>query len=532
MIISEASKSENSNQGMIRLRFIPPVVLYLNFLLIATLNPFEFSRHASSLGGFLGGFLDPLPKGIAQLASADFISNFVFLIPCGILFHYLLRPCAQASITTFLLAGSLGGMLSFSIELCQVFIPGRLASASDVLANSLGAFCGSLLYAKFPIRDALLHLWNKFERSKVFVTLILLFTSFPFIVATATFPWFDFGNWNRHFSLQIGNEPTLTNPWFGKIYSAAIYNRALSSDEISRHFRSVVRNKGSRLTSEQGCIALYNFSEGAGDIVHDISSFGPPLDLTVTPASSIRWLKPAAGIEFQKPGIVRSHAAAEKLFDAIKTTNELSIEAWITPDSSCPDPARIICFSRDPRTCNFVLGQEKEDFHFRLRTPVSGKKGNRVNFGLQSQSLTPKAIHVVATYKQGIEELYLNGNKHPESVDLAAETVVGLRARKTWRSELAYAFCYCLPTGFFLANFLSRRAGIASSLLQSVALVALPLITTEIYRGVVLRRSSDFPLMECGVAIGTVGAFAGAFYAKRYHGANVEAVLDGQVLKV
>lgn len=46
----------------------------------------------------------------------------------------------------------------------------------------------------------------------------------------------DFSTWNNNFFLRLGNENDLTHPWKGTFYSLAIYNKALSVNEINKNY--------------------------------------------------------------------------------------------------------------------------------------------------------------------------------------------------------------------------------------------------------------------------------------------------------
>jgi hypothetical protein len=46
----------------------------------------------------------------------------------------------------------------------------------------------------------------------------------------------SFANWLASHPLNIGNEGDSTRPWFGTIYQAAVYNRALSDAEIQQNY--------------------------------------------------------------------------------------------------------------------------------------------------------------------------------------------------------------------------------------------------------------------------------------------------------
>ncbi|MFQ6026023.1 MAG: LamG-like jellyroll fold domain-containing protein, partial [Dehalococcoidia bacterium] len=108
----------------------------------------------------------------------------------------------------------------------------------------------------------------------------------------------SFDTWDPDYPLLIGNEPSADRPWRGKIFLVAIYDRALSGEEIQQNL-----SRERRVT--EGLVALYNFAEGAGDTVHDVSGVGTPLDLRITHPDQVQWLQdrdpPVAATPEQPP---------------------------------------------------------------------------------------------------------------------------------------------------------------------------------------------------------------------------------------
>jgi hypothetical protein len=67
--------------------------------------------------------------------------------------------------------------------------------------------------------------------------------------------------------LILGNAPSATDSWSGKLDGLAIYTRQLSIDEVKQHYRNWMNHS---LTPEQDAVALYAFNEGEGTVVHNL----------------------------------------------------------------------------------------------------------------------------------------------------------------------------------------------------------------------------------------------------------------------
>ncbi|MBN1672792.1 MAG: FecR domain-containing protein [Kiritimatiellae bacterium] len=103
--------------------------------------------------------------------------------------------------------------------------------------------------------------------------------------------------------------------------------------------------------------ALYLFRDG-GTIVRDVAGAGAPLDLTVRAPQAVRPL-PGGGLELRTRCVLASDRPATRIIEACRASDEISIEAWITPaDPEQPGgPARIVTCSPNPDVHNFTLGQ-------------------------------------------------------------------------------------------------------------------------------------------------------------------------------
>jgi hypothetical protein len=166
---------------------------------------------------------------------------------------------------------------------------------------------------------------------------------------------------------------------------------------------------GTRIT--EGLQALYTFDEGSGDTLYDVSGESPPLNLTIEDPGRTSWL-PAGGLAVNASTIIQSADAATKVIEACQATNEISIEAWITPANTTQSgPARIVTLSSNPSNRNFTLGQGGKIFDIRLRTTATDRNG-RPSVSTPAGSLTTGLTHVLYTRDAaGIARIYVNGTE-------------------------------------------------------------------------------------------------------------------------
>ena len=182
--------------------------------------------------------------------------------------------------------------------------------------------------------------------------------------------------------------------------------------------------QGARVTD--ALIVGYDFREGSGTTVGDHSGVGLPIDLTIHDPSAVSWgdgflsINSATVISSAPDPNVPSQGTAEKLFDILPLTEEITIEAWIQPSNNVANdgPARVVTMSVDPTNRNFTLGQDQTFWQGRYRTSVTGNNGTNPLL----ETPPPLALqlqHVVYTRAaSGDANIYVDANlKGSVSVD-------------------------------------------------------------------------------------------------------------------
>ena len=500
---------------MNRSRLTIILFLYTGHVLIGTFYPFQFFGNSSQLLGQV------FARSFKLSSLTDFVNNVVLFLPFGFLLCCR-RIIDREKTSSVLTSTAFAGAFSLAIELTQA-ISSRNSSAFDVLANTLGASVGALLAAQLPTQmvGRFLSLVRKFMIMGVFVPIAVLLAALPIVlsIAQSTAPS---AIWNPHFDFQIGNEGTLNRPWFGKIHFVGLYNRALTAEQVKSNYDLGHVQLSQQKPLPPSLVSLYAFREGQGNIVRDISEVKPPLDLSIGDQVAVRWLEGSEGIEILQPAILRGREPITKLIEGFRATDELSVEAWITPrDNLQSGPARIISFSRDTRARNFTLGQQGGLIEFRLRTPASGLNGSPL--ALQSTESIPefKKSHVVATYKNGLEIIYINGFPQSEVLDLKSDGIIGFGTRKTQVARAAYSFFYFFPVSFLVAAFLSSMVNPFLSRLVPLIIGAGLSLVAEVFQVLAFTRETDHSVILWSMFMAALGTFSGLAFALPERGINV-----------
>ncbi len=162
--------------------------------------------------------------------------------------------------------------------------------------------------------------------------------------------------------------------------------------------------------SDAGLLILYDFTEGSGQTIRDRSGSGVPLDLKIDKPDSVKWSE--GTLTIKSSASIVSAQPAKKIIDAVKKSNEISIEAWLRPaNDSQSGPARIISLSADTSGRNVTLGQEKNVYDVRLRATGSDKNG-MPSTASPAKSLQSRLTHVVFTRDSaGTAIIYVDGKQ-------------------------------------------------------------------------------------------------------------------------
>ncbi|MEM9714185.1 MAG: hypothetical protein AAGA17_18335, partial [Actinomycetota bacterium] len=95
-----------------------------------------------------------------------------------------------------------------------------------------------------------------------------------------------------------------------------------------------------------GLLALYDFDEGAGSVVRDLSGSTSPVDLTIDDPSNVTWTD--GGLRIDEPTTIRSTSSTVGLVGPILDGRSLTIEAWIDrADVEQAIGARILTLASD-----------------------------------------------------------------------------------------------------------------------------------------------------------------------------------------
>jgi PKD repeat protein len=206
------------------------------------------------------------------------------------------------------------------------------------------------------------------------------------------------------------------------IYKAGTFTVSL---RVANSLDSSIITKSNLITAEaitpdatprvnEGLQALYRFDQRNGNSIYDVSGEGAPLDLVINDLSRVKWTND--GLTILQPTLIASNGPAEKINEACRTSNEVTIEVWCTPANKTQEgPARIVSLSQNVHSRNLTLGQglwgsqPSDLFDIRLRTTERSANGMPSFSSPQGSAAVGKTHIVFARNRRGLVRLYIDG---------------------------------------------------------------------------------------------------------------------------
>ena len=222
--------------------------------------------------------------------------------------------------------------------------------------------------------------------------------------------------WYKNDALITG----ATNPFYttpvtvigdnNSIFSVKVTN--ISGSDSSNGAKLFVTAAGSRVSANLQL--LYNFNEAGGSTIHDNSGVGTAYNLGIDNSSAVTWTPNGMGVN--NLAYINADLPATKMVNAVKSTNELTFEAWLV--SAIPDQtegARVITLSEDNYNTNLSVIVINHKFIFKLRTTNTDASGEP---SLTSSDTTSLSLtHLVFTRtSNGTTKVYINGVQDTSSV--------------------------------------------------------------------------------------------------------------------
>jgi len=439
------------------------LIAALTGILFLTLSPFRFDFHAKPLGNTSPFLLGPPTKTSGHL---DEFLNVLLFVPWGFGLAEKLRERKMSRTTAFCIALATGGVLSYAIEIAQIYIPMRDSGWEDVFTNTTGSVVGFFLFELLgaPIIrflsqcEAALRSWLTPRRIAVLLPIYFLaWLTLSAALQTQT----RLSNWGPGSLLLLGNEVTGQNPWKGQIRQLQIADRAipdaaaldLSSGQTSREvaWRAEYNFKG---------VPPFKDSKGFLPALSWTPSAPIPLDSNVLALSGESW--------------IISNAPVAGLVGEVQKSNQFAIHLICSATEPRFGTGHIISVSRSPSFTDLTLKQEEANLVFWFRSPLSVKRATLAWY-VPNVFTDTKPRNIVYSYDGANLSLYIDGKKSTRVYHLGPGAALARLLRRIRPSELeGYSDIYSLlvffPAGIILGIAADGRTQSSAITVFSLAL--------------------------------------------------------------
>ena len=242
-------------------------------------------------------------------------------------------------------------LLSAALEAVQMYMPERVPSLADVIANGLGALAGVGLYRAWAMGFG--RALDRYATRRNLLAGLGVYALGAALLTVYLYRSVRLDNWDTSYPLVVGNEAVGKRQWSGKVHrlSFGVY---CDSDPVTQ--------------------ASYDFA-GQAPYPNITKGFRyPSLDWSEDPASiqEGQWVLVGPGEWLTTTEPFRDFS------EQARRCNNFWITTLVeTTDPTQRGPARIISISADAERRNVTLGQEVDALIIRLRTPAGGENGQK-----------------------------------------------------------------------------------------------------------------------------------------------------------
>ncbi|MCL6481447.1 MAG: VanZ family protein [Firmicutes bacterium] len=390
-------------------------------ILLATLLPFSFQPYdpAQTVRQFESRFSMGGWDWLGLLANVILFFPFGFGAWMGLRDRYRHRVRLAA-------VGVLGSGLSAVCELLQLFLPGRLTSLLDLVANTVGALLGALCawWGPRPVFDWLEARARRLVGAWVPTTLLRLSLTYLFAVSSVLmllYPWSGRSTWtwDPSYSLMLGNEADGSRAWYGRIWRVEFADRAIDPKQVE----PVIR-QGLAAVAGPAFLGSYVFAPEIP--TGQVSGVLPPLRWRGTTSPRVH----ESAVLLSQEGWLQTAEPAAVLTERVRRTNQFTLAVLCAPERLDQfGPARIVSLSLNTVERNFTLGQFGSHVTLRVRTPLTGPNATVSELHLREAFATLQPVHLLMTFDGARVRAWVNGVRSDAELNLRIRPGAALLSR-------------------------------------------------------------------------------------------------------
>jgi VanZ like family len=417
------------------------LLLSLAGICFLTLYPFRFVNQHSAR--FLFPFcLDGWGKGIYAL---DIFLNILLFIPFGFGLAEKLRERGRSKVAAFVIVYAVGALLSYAVELMQIYIPMRDSGWGDVITNSSGAAIGALMFesrlggalvAWFSAREWAIEARLNFVQIGILVS---LYISAWCVLARPLQKQTKLADWTPDSFLAVGDSASLhpAAGWKGRVLELDIWDHAVPA-EIARKITS--RSTGDSTSPDPA--AAYRFSGAAPfrDDRHSLPSLAWASETLPSPLSE--------GASLDGKSWLISAGPVPTLVRSVEATGQFALRLVCQPSGLGDADGHILSLSSPSGAANLELRQDGSALAFWFRNPFSMRR-QRMSW-IVPQVFSPSQMrNLLLSFDGSRLSLYVDGHDYGYPYELGPGVALAKYIRRVKAVELAGYDCIFYAIIFF-----------------------------------------------------------------------------------
>jgi glycopeptide antibiotics resistance protein len=373
-----------------------------------TLFPFHFD-FASRSG--IRGSVFLLGSSDMTKPNWEFFLNVLLFIPFGFAIAAECRKRGLRRSFWLPLSMATGAIVSYLVEILQLYIPTRNSGWNDVVSNTIGSVAGFILFAvcgeailrQLSKREVALENWLTPFRT---AALLLVFFGICFGVSIPLQRQTRLSNWDQQSVLLVGNDAMGDHPWRGRVLRLQIWDRALAEKSIYR-----LMSGAAAPPADSSVAASYDFTTP------------PPFpdQRGSLPALSPFFARPQRGIElpFAMDGTnwLTTRVAVPELTREIQKNNQFTIHLVCAPAGIRNVDERIVSLSQSDDAVNLHLRQEGSNLVLWFHFPLTETRSDLAWF-VPDVFQEGQLRDIVATFNGADASIYVNGKKANDNYQL------------------------------------------------------------------------------------------------------------------
>jgi glycopeptide antibiotics resistance protein len=427
--------------------------------------------------------------------------NTLLFVPLGLGLFAFTNRRRKSWLKSLSVALVVGSVLSYSIEIVQMYMPTRDSAWDDVIANAAGAVLGMLLALAFG--EHILSQLSKWEkrlasmmRVRTVGILALVYFAFWLVISVPLQHKSQLSNWDPNSFLSIGNDIRGQTPWLGEISRLEIWDKSLDVDQAA----ALAAHSNSSVRFGAGVLAAYNFSE-APPIQDQIRSLP---DLSVRSVAA-----PGSGSSEEMATRSRVWLVSETplsvLSRAVRRSNRVSFLLDCTPKGGEGSEGTLVDISTRAGDNDFSLEQRGATLVIKIRTGLDPQTSS-TNWNVDDVFTAQMRRSVLLSYDGADGVLYVDGKKEGFSYDLSPGAGLVHQLIRVKASELTaynglYKSLVFLPIAFSLG--LAVRVRPRQNILSALGICFCIVFPAILLEGLLVEISGKrMSITQMGVSIG------------------------------